>query len=192
MRLIVLLITLHFFSCNSSTNEELSFENFNFPSDCCSSVTSMKVLEGQVDSSEIRVYLANIINPRFSGFHVNGNIFPEGIFPTDNIELFQIRDLNDKLIYENSNFTPNNIGHGWDGRSNNDDVEGAFTSTIRFRTIDRSLIEIKSIFCSMFCDGNLEEYLNQGFNFTDCMWPSQYNGNGEFCATCEGSESECF
>ena len=121
--LTIILTAALFYSCTE--DEPIAFQ-FNFPEDCCvnSAFEFSGDFTGCSSDSGIRTYVPCVFSPD-SEIPQNRmfNFFTTGTF--DRVET-EIRSQDGVVVYQDGNFLPSLFNYGWDGRMNNQLVDGPF------------------------------------------------------------------
>ena len=91
-----------------------------------------------------RIFIPNLFAPRRQFEQ------PFTIFAGENIteiELLEVRNANDEILFFKENFLPNNVEEGWNGDNVNDENKGLCSFTARIRSSDSSVETIKGFVC---------------------------------------------
>jgi len=174
-------------SCNDDP-ENTFLTDFNFPANCGNSESSFEILEGVMDSGFI-VYFPNIINPESD--LICSTFFPEANDQVKTVELFQVIDRDNIIIFENKNFLPNDESMGWSGTYNGEMVDGGFQYIIQVRLTNDALVEYQGIVCSIFCSSNFSDYSDRGLNLSAARWPGWIEAFSGYDPTLIGCSIEC-
>jgi hypothetical protein len=178
------------YSCNNCP-ENTFLADFNFPADCCSnrSNSTFEVLEGVIDSG-FRVYIPNIINSESE--LICSTFFPEANEIVETVELFQLIDRDDNIIFENKDFLPNDETKGWTGTLNGEMVDGGFQYIVQVRLTNDALVEYQGIVCSVFCGSNFTDYSDAGLDLSRARWPGFLRFLSGLEPPLIGCNTECF
>jgi len=168
-------------SCSDNSDKNLILSQISLPEDCCISGFDLQILEDSLNSSDVVVYLANVM---MSDVKNRGQMyFPQTNDKVKIIESFKVIDEDNVVVFENTNFQPNQSDSGWDGKINGKDVEGKFIASMLIRGLDGSLLKFDKIFCNLICSKGARHYIDEGVKFRNCRWPNQHDGNGSIDTT---------
>jgi len=160
------------FSCGEEAVKNESLVNFNFPSDCCSPEFNFTIKEDSLGNSGAFVYLPYL----FIDLEGNDSYFPQTNDKVTIVESMIFKDQDDLVVFENSNFLPNDPNQGWNGRIDGVVTDGKYTVNLRMKTEDGSTLEAEGVICVLLC--MTDDYFDRGLDLSNCVWPSQHDGNG--------------
>ncbi len=166
------------FSCKDDEVANELLQGTVFPIDCCNSSQSIEILEDSLKADEIKVFPAGIVV-------LDSDLTDQVHFPQTNdkvrsVELFQIRDEMGDIIFENYDFSQNDPDKGWDGTIDDNFVDGMFSITMHLRGVDGSLVRYTNSVCNIICSNGWMQYVSEGLDLNNCIFPHQHDGNGSF------------
>ncbi len=155
-------------SCNDDDNNTAQTK------DCCTSETEFTVGNG-------KIYIPNIFTPNGDG--INDIFLPFASPEIDRLFIFEIKDLNGKVLISYSAIEPNDIVFSWN-ESKPGFYIGKFQYLVMARSTSGDFRTISGIACSQISAFETEDCQN-------CHYPNQYDGAGGFCKTCDSFETLC-
>ena len=118
-----------------------------------------------------RIYLPNIFTPNSDG--VNDYFFLCGD-SIRKIELLEIRNTRNKVVYQVKDVEANNYTNGWDGKENGNVVRGLYSVILVVEATDGTIGEYESTVCNYPC-GQAEEMSSiQNCHYPDDWWCWMY------------------
>jgi len=189
MRKIYLFILCLMAICSCSSEKSNDGFEYNYPQDCCA-ITNYS---GQNVTPQDSLFIATSFVPNSSESGSNRIFFAQTANSISSIDKLSIKSQEGNVVFENSNFKPNDPTHGWDGSINGEYVEGPYMMTYNFQNANGENAEIEAVVCLLTCSDQgdiIFKYRAQGMDFDDCRWVSQHDGQGGFDGTLRGLE--CF
>ena len=150
------------------------------PQDCCGNPAI------EVSFGNAHVYVPNIFTPNADGINDLLVVYGDSI---SLITSFQIRDEDNKLVFDTTNMIPNYYTTGWNGEVDGEVVEGVYSISMSVRAEDGTVKELEGKVCNYPCDG---QPLPEISAIDQCKFPTQVT-NGHFDPTIpSGEHSDCF
>ena len=114
-----------------------------------------------------RIYLPNIFTPNGDGVNDYFFLYGDSI---RKIELLEIRNTRNKVVYQIKDVEANDYTTGWDGKENGNVVRGLYSVTLVVEAIDGTIGEFESTVCNYPCGQAEEMSAIQYCHYSDDWW----------------------
>lgn len=185
--IIIIILSIIFLSCNSGNEDESQsgdniFE-FNFPEDCCTmTFTSLESDEDYNLNSSPKLYMACIFSPNGDTDIRNQTTYYGTNQDIASIIKMEVLAQDGTLVFSNENFLPNEPLEGWDGFFDRNLHQGPFLVKSILENSQGVRMFHETIVCSILCNNESRELINEGLDLSFATWGSQHDGDGDFSA----------